>query len=69
MVFLIKNLFLKARKLIFKLEKVSTQDFNFCSVDSVSNKMECRGHTRTIIKLSLMTVNTHKKCIKEIVFF
>ena len=28
MAFLIKNLFLKARKLILKLEKISTQDFN-----------------------------------------
>ena len=29
MAFLIKNLFLKARKLILKLEKLSTQNFNF----------------------------------------
>ena len=28
MAFLIKNLFPKARKLILKLEKISTQDFN-----------------------------------------
>ena len=28
MAFLIKNVFLKARKLILKLEKISTQDFN-----------------------------------------
>ena len=31
--FLIKNLLLKDRKLILKLEKISTQDFNFfCSI-------------------------------------
>ena len=29
---LIKNSFLKPRKLILKLEKIYTQDFNFCSV-------------------------------------
>ena len=29
MAFLIKNLFLKAKKLMLKLEKISTQDFSF----------------------------------------
>ena len=31
MAFLIKKLFLKARKLILKPEKISTRDFTFCS--------------------------------------
>ena len=34
MAFLIKNLFLKAKKLILNLEKISTQDFNILQCNS-----------------------------------
>ena len=61
MAFLIKNLFLKARKLILKVEDISAQDFTFFAVFSPAHSLA----TSSPCKLPHMFSTTrwkHSKC-------